>query len=145
MDCLWVSPFLSCLCSPPLLSSPLLYTQAALKHHPDRHTNSTDAEKEAAEKAFKDVAEAYEVLSDKEKKAKYDSGVDPEDLDNPHAHGPGGGFGGGGFGGHGGIDPNILFQMFMQQQGMGGGGFGGRGGRGGGGHPFGGGGGFHFG
>ena len=57
-----------------------------------------------------DVAEAYEVLSDKEKKARYDAGVDLEDLDNPHAHGGGfGGFGGGG--GMHGIDPNILFEV----------------------------------
>jgi len=120
------------------------YRKAALKHHPDRHTNSTEEEKMEAEKEFKNVAEAYEVLSDKEKKARYDSGVEIEDLDNPHAHGPshGGGVGGmgGGFGGgHGGIDPNILFQMFMQQQAGGGGGFGGGGGGGGFGR-----GGFHF-
>ncbi len=92
-----------------------------------------------------DVAEAYEVLSDAEKKRRYDAGVDLEDLDNPHAgHGHShGGFGGGGM--HG-IDPELLFRMFMQQGG-GGGGFGGGGGRGG--HPFGGGGGgpgmrYHF-
>jgi hypothetical protein len=49
-------------------------------------------------------------------------GVEVEDLDNPHAGGRGGGFGHG-HGGHGGIDPNVLFQMFMQQQGGGRGGF----------------------
>ena len=60
------------------------------------------------------IGQAYEVLSNPEKKAQYDQGVEVEDLDNPHAghdhsHGHGGG--------HGGIDPNILFHMFMQQQG----------------------------
>ena len=102
------------------------YRKLALKFHPDRQTNKSDEEKEKAEVIFKDVNLAYEVLSDEAKKQKYDSGVDIEDLDNPHAR-PGGGGGGGGF--HGGIDPNDLFEMFMRQQhggmggGMGGGGF----------------------
>jgi hypothetical protein len=43
----------------------------------------------------------------------YFVGVDVEDIDNPHG---GGGHSHGGGGMHGGIDPNILFQMFMQQQ-----------------------------
>jgi DnaJ family protein C protein 7 len=111
------------------------YRKSALKWHPDRHATSTDEEKTKAETMFREINLAYEVLSDSQKKAKYDSGVDIEDLDNPHA-GHGHGHGHGGHGG-GGIDPNILFQMFMQQQQGGGGGMGG--GMGGGG------GGFHFG
>ncbi len=52
---------------------------------------------------------------------RYDEGVELEDLDNPHAghghdHSHGHHHHGGGGGGMGGIDPNILFQMFMQQQ-----------------------------
>ena len=47
------------------------YRKLALKCHPDRHTSSTEEEKAEAEKMFKDVAEAYEVLSDKEKKERY--------------------------------------------------------------------------
>lgn len=94
------------------------YRKAALKWHPDRHSNSSDEKKKEAEKVFRDINLAYEVLSDQEKKRKYDSGVDIEDLDNPHA-----GAGGHGMHGHGGVDPSVLFQMFMQQQGGGMGGF----------------------
>lgn len=94
------------------------YRKAALKYHPDRHANKSEEEKKEAEAKFKLVGEAYEVLSDPEKKARYDSGVDLEDIDNPHAGHDNYGQGHG----HGGVDPNILFQMFMQQQ-MGGRGF----------------------
>ncbi len=68
------------------------YRQLAKKYHPD--LNPGDAE---AEKNFKEVGEAYSVLSDPEKKAKYDqfghAAFDP-------ASGAGG-YGGGGFGGFG--------------------------------------------
>lgn len=45
------------------------YRKAARKHHPDLHIKS---EKAAAEEKFKDINEAYEVLGDPEKRAKYD-------------------------------------------------------------------------
>ncbi len=65
------------------------YRQMAKKYHPDLHPG--DAE---AEKCFKEVNEAYEVLSDADKKARYDqyghAGIDPNMG------------GGGGFGGYGG-------------------------------------------
>eukprot|EP00561_Arcocellulus_cornucervis_P013447 CAMPEP_0185804310 /NCGR_PEP_ID=MMETSP1322-20130828/3173_1 /TAXON_ID=265543 /ORGANISM="Minutocellus polymorphus, Strain RCC2270" /LENGTH=535 /DNA_ID=CAMNT_0028500275 /DNA_START=17 /DNA_END=1621 /DNA_ORIENTATION=- len=99
------------------------YRKLALKWHPDRHSNSTEEEKTKAEATFRDVNLAYEVLSDPVKKQRYDEGVEEQDLDNPHAQ-PGGMHShGGGMGGMGGIDPDLLFQMFMQQQqgGMGGG------------------------
>ena len=52
------------------------YRQAAKKYHPDLHPGDKEAESK-----FKEVNEAYEVLSDKEKKARYDqfghAGVDP--------------------------------------------------------------------
>lgn len=104
------------------------YRKLALKWHPDRHATSTEEQKKQAETTFRDVNLAYEVLSDPVKKQKYDDGVDEQDLDNPHASAGGGG--------HGGMDPNMFFEMFMRQQsgGMGGGGGGGRrrgGGRGG--------------
>ena len=69
------------------------YRKAAKKYHPDLHPGDAEAEKN-----FKEVNEAYEVLSDKEKRARYDqfghAGVDPN-------FGAGGGYGGGGFGGGG--------------------------------------------
>ncbi|KAK6006174.1 hypothetical protein QM012_006584 [Aureobasidium pullulans] len=114
------------------------YRKLAIIHHPDKNQGD-----EAAADRFKDIGEAYETLSDSQKRARYDSG---EDLIDPSEQ-----FGGGGFGGGMGsqIDPEVLFQMFGGQ--MGGGGFGGGGfggGMGGGGRRGGGGGfpgGFHFG
>lgn len=87
------------------------YKRAALKYHPDKWANASEEEKEQAEKGFKDIGEAYSVLSDSQKKAKYDAGQDLEEIE-----------GGGGFGHHG-VDPNDIFQMFMNQQGGGGGHF----------------------
>ncbi len=56
------------------------YRKAALKWHPDRWVSGTDAEKRTAEEKFKEASEAYSVLSDPDKRAKYDqfgfAGVD---------------------------------------------------------------------
>ena len=89
------------------------YRKLALKFHPDRQANKSAEEKDKAEVIFKDINLAYEVLSDEEKKRKYDSGVEVEDLDNPHC----------GHRGHGGVNQSDLFEMFMRQQHGGGGGF----------------------
>lgn len=48
------------------------YRKAALKWHPDKWVNGTDAEKKTAEENFKEASEAYSVLSDANKKARYD-------------------------------------------------------------------------
>ena len=92
------------------------YRKAALKWHPDRWVSGTDAEKKTAEEKFKEASEAYSVLSDPDKTAKYDqfgfAGVDGagaqdwsqgfgnlNDILNNLFGGAFGGFGGfGGFG-----------------------------------------------
>ncbi|KAH9816105.1 hypothetical protein DFH28DRAFT_1094969 [Melampsora americana] len=139
------------------------YKKAALKHHPDRNPDNP----EAASKKFKEAAEAFEVLSDKNKRAVYDQ-FGEEGLKGggggppPGFGGAGGGMGGfpgGGFsysssgaGGFQPMDPNDLFsKVFAGGGGFGGlesllgGGMGGMGGMGGNGpqsrrsgHPFGG-------
>lgn len=48
------------------------YRKAALKWHPDRWVNGSEAEKKTVEEKFKEASEAYSVLSDPEKKARYD-------------------------------------------------------------------------
>ena len=48
------------------------YKKLALKYHPDRHVNDSEADKKAAEEKFKEAAEAYEVLSDPQKRQRYD-------------------------------------------------------------------------
>ena len=65
------------------------YRKLAMKYHPDQNPGD-----KSAEEKFKEINEAYEVLSDADKKARYDqygfAGVDPNF--NPNA---GAGFGGG--------------------------------------------------
>lgn len=48
------------------------YKKLALKWHPDRQRSATDTQRKAAEAKFKEVAEAYDTLSDPEKKRVYD-------------------------------------------------------------------------
>ena len=93
------------------------YRKLAKKYHPDMNPGDKEAEAK-----FKEVNEAYSVLSDEQKRARYDqfghAGVDP----NSGAGGPGGGFGGCDMGE---IDLGDIFGSFF-----GGGGFGGFGGGG---------------
>ena len=51
------------------------YRKAALTHHPDRHTATEEAMKNFHEKKFKDIGEAYGVLSDEGKRKQYDQGT----------------------------------------------------------------------
>ena len=67
------------------------YRKQAMKHHPDR--NHGDSSKDAEAK-FKEAKEAYEMLSDAQKRAAYDqyghAGVDPNMRGGPGAEGFGG-------------------------------------------------------
>lgn len=94
------------------------YRKIAMKYHPDR--NPGDA---SAEEKFKEAAEAYDVLRDPDKRARYDQ----------FGHAGVGGAAGGGFGG-GGMNMEDIFQNFGDIFGddMFGSFFGGGGGRGGG-------------
>lgn len=66
------------------------YRKLALKFHPDKIKG--EEEKKKAEETFRDIAEAYAVLSDAEVRAKYDRG---EDVSGQAQQNGGGGFPGG--------------------------------------------------
>ena len=92
------------------------YKKMAIKYHPDRNPGDKEAEDK-----FKEAAEAYEVLSDDNKRARYDQ----------FGHAGMGGAAGGGYSGQG-MSMDDIFSMFGDIFG-GHGGFGGFGGFGGGG------------
>ena len=82
------------------------YRKMAIKYHPDKNPDDSSAEAK-----FKEAAEAYDILSDGNKKARYDQ----------YGHsgmGQGGGFGGGGGGG---MNMDDIFSQFGDIFGGGGG------------------------
>ncbi len=91
------------------------YRKMAVKYHPDKNPDD-----KAAEENFKKAAEAYEILSDENKRARYDQ-YGHAGFEGPQ--------GGGGFGG-GGMNMDDIFSQFGDIFGGGGGGFGGFGGGG---------------
>ena len=84
------------------------YRKLAIQYHPDKNPDNKEAEEK-----FKEAAEAYEVLTDPEKKSKYDT------YGHQGVYGDGGGFGGGGFSG---MNMDDIFEQFSDI-------FGGMGGR----------------
>ncbi|MBQ9624585.1 MAG: molecular chaperone DnaJ [Clostridia bacterium] len=82
------------------------YRKMAKKYHPDLNKDNPDAEKN-----FKEVNEAYEVLSDPQKKSQYDQ-FGHSAFEGAGGGGYGGGYGAGGFGGFdfGGFED--IFDMF---------------------------------
>ena len=90
------------------------YKKKAIQFHPDKNPGDVEAEDK-----FKEAAEAYEVLSDADKRSKYDR----------FGHEAPGGFGG--FSSGGGFSMDDIFSHFGDIFGGGGGGFGGFGGFGG--------------
>ena len=102
------------------------YKKAALKWHPDRNMNN----KEEAEKKFKEISEAYDILSDESKKNLYDThGIEavrqmgsgmpenPFDIFENLFGGGGGPFGGNPFGGGGGPFGGFSGNPFSRQNG----------------------------
>ncbi|MDR2243945.1 MAG: molecular chaperone DnaJ [Burkholderiales bacterium] len=88
------------------------YRKLAMKHHPDRNTGDKDAEEK-----FKEAKEAYEILSDANKRAAYDqfghAGVDP----NMGGFGGAGAAGFGGFGNFADAFGDIFSEAFGQGRG----------------------------
>ena len=85
------------------------YRKLAMKYHPDRYANKSEDEKKKAEEQFKEINQAYSVLSDKEKRNNYDQFGSEEGFQ--------GGFGGAGFGG--GFDFDDIFSNIFSNFGGG--------------------------
>ncbi len=77
------------------------YRQAAIKYHPDKNPGDKEAEDK-----FKEAAEAYDVLSNADKRARYDQ------FGHAGMNGAGSAGGPGGFGGGGGFTMDDIFRNF---------------------------------
>ena len=84
------------------------YRQLAKKYHPDVFANASEQEKKDAEAKFRDINHAYEVLSDPQKRAAYDTYGD----ENGPQMGAGGFSGAGGAGGFG-FDMDDIFSSIF--------------------------------
>lgn len=73
------------------------YKKLAVKYHPDRQGGKSDTEKKAAEEKFKEVSLAYSILSNPEKKQRYDQFGITDDQQQMS----------------GGFDPSEIFRHFM--------------------------------
>jgi DnaJ-class molecular chaperone len=71
------------------------FRNLAKKHHPDTHGGDATAKKK-----FQEISAAYDIVGDKDKRAKFDRG-EIDANGNPRGFDPGGGFRPGGFGGQG--------------------------------------------
>jgi DnaJ family protein B protein 4 len=102
------------------------YKKLALKYHPDRNS---EINKEAAQKKFVEINEAYEVLSDEQKKKIYDqfgedglkAGVDPNQSYSAGFPTGGDGHGFSGFNNFHASDPYSVFEQFFSNGSPGGG------------------------
>lgn len=86
------------------------YRKLAMRYHPDRNPGDEDAEKK-----FKEISAAYDVLKDEQKRAAYDR-FGHDAFEGGMGGGAGGGFGGG----FGGFDAGGLGDIFEQMFNMGG-------------------------
>jgi molecular chaperone DnaJ len=75
------------------------YRKIALKYHPDRQEGKSESEKQEAEQKFKEASSAYEVLSDKDKRQRYDTFGTVDGQDSGFGGFDGFDFGGFDFGG----------------------------------------------